>query len=942
MKLPFKLPHKADERSRIISPLIGFGLAALFTLLYIAGPLQSLYNFDLDFKFKLRQNIAKTPTNKDIMFIEIEETTLEWENTFPDDPIYYPDLIRELGAEKHSALATVFSIDYSRPFGRKVNVDVLDNYKGVLGNISGAIANDVAIKSQIAQNAAYYAELLGAPDANTYAGDIATKLEEIVFDQNLTNSANIMQQVAGFAQQESNLASLAPNREKAVAAAIPAAKNVYFTYDAKNHFDSPYDARDLKENPRIRKVFEKVMAYPTRNRPEAKLEGAVFDAYQNFVIKDFDYLLGKKGKAFTGIVMERIFRDRDAKAAELAEFHKQNDKNSFKIPPGLENAYLRLSKVKPVTPEIGDLTAGQGLRKAEFSPDDGTLRIIAPAVIYDGRIYPHMDLLLAMKYLKVAHKDVVFNKNSIILKNATHPRLKKKKDIVIPLQPGGTMLINWTGLWADTNLFDHMSLRNVYVQLARYDILERNQKGGQLSEEEITIIQNMKEKEAKELEALAKSIKNKIVIVGLTATGAADTNPTPLESRYSILGLHANVINTIIEDLFINRIPTGFIILIFFVLASGLGFVCGAVKHHSSFVVAVINFFLMVVVAAAYITLCNYLFIAHRIDIPMLAPVILIFGSFLLVFIYRFITEEQEKKKMKGMFSTYVNPQVVDTLIADPSKLKLGGETAHATVFFSDIAGFTTISESLSPELLVELLNEYLTAMTNILLSYGGTLDKYIGDAVLGIYGAPIYFPDHAKNCCFTAIDMQEKLVEMRKDWEARGKPDIQVRCGINTGDIIAGNMGSVKRFNYTAMGPAVDFGEHLESGGKTYDTQKSISEFTKAEADEHIITRLLDISWISGYEKPVKIYELIEKKSVGIPADLEKGLRLHEEAVIFYFQRKWDEALAKLEEVFVLIPGDPPSKKLKKRVEEAKANTPDESFDELLKQATHRQNLVF
>jgi len=294
------------------------------------------------------------------------------------------------------------------------------------------------------------------------------------------------------------------------------------------------------------------------------------------------------------------------------------------------------------------------------------------------------------------------------------------------------------------------------------------------------------------------------------------------------------------------------------------------------------------------------------------------------------------------MFSTYVNPQVVDSLVANPDKLKLGGERTHTTVFFSDIAGFTTISESMTPEDLVILLNEYLTAMTNILMSYGGTLDKYIGDAVVAIFGAPIYFPEHAKNCCFTAIDMQKKLAEMRVDWAARGKTNIQVRCGINTGDMIAGNMGSKRRFNYTAMGPVVELGEHLESGGKNYDTQKSISEFTKSECDEFIITRLLDIIWVAGYEKPVKIYELIEKKEVGIPDDLEKGLRLHEEAVILYFQRKWDEAASKLLEVYPLIPNDPPSKKLEKKIKEAKENEPDESFDEILKQATHRQSLVY
>jgi adenylate cyclase len=304
------------------------------------------------------------------------------------------------------------------------------------------------------------------------------------------------------------------------------------------------------------------------------------------------------------------------------------------------------------------------------------------------------------------------------------------------------------------------------------------------------------------------------------------------------------------------------------------------------------------------------------------------------------------------MFSTYVNPQVVDTLLADPDKLKLGGEKTHATVFFSDIAGFTSISESLTPEALVELLNEYLTEMTGILLSYGGTLDKYIGDAVVGIFGAPIHFPEHAKNCCFCGLDMQAKIAEMRKVWKEQGKHQLQVRAGINTGDMIAGNMGSTKRFNYTVIGPEVDFGEHMESSGKLYNTQLTISEFTRAEADEHIITRFLDITSASAYPKPVKIYELLAKKSDGLPDNKMECAGLHSEGAALFFQRRFDEALAKLRKIHEIIPPNPedevikkflaPADKFIKRIEEAIKNPPDESFDTLIAEATHRKDLIF
>ncbi len=950
MKLPFKLPTKAEERSRIVSPFIGLAVALLFAILYLSGPLKNLFNTDLDMKFKLRQAISKAPTNKDVIIVEIEETTLEWENTFPDDPVYYQNLIEGLGKDYADALATVFAINYYWPYGRKLNTAMsfsdipiaVQDLSGKIQQVSSILTQDAQLQTQLLQNAGFYGELLGEQDAATNAPAIAAKLDEILFDPNMTTFSNYMQQVAAFAENESSRGGLAPNREKVIATAATTAKNVYFTYDAKNRLDSPYDIRDLKESKRIRKIFERIITYPTKNRPEDPIEGAVFDAYENALIKDFDYLMDKKkGEPFKASVIEMIKKDKEEKAAELAEFHKQNDKWSFPVPKKLKGVYVELRKVKPVWPEIGEQVAGQGIRKAEFTQGDGTMRLIAPVVEYDGRLYPHIDLLVAMKYLGVKPKDVVFSKNKIVLKNARDPKTKTKRDVEVPLI-NGMMLINWTGMWADTSLFRHMSFRNLYNSLTWYSIKKKQESGQELTPEESENLSAFRESDAVAAEKMVEDMKGRILIVGLTATGAADTNPTPLEPRYKVLGLHANVINTIVTNQFILSVNQWFVVLIFFVLAVGLGSAGGAVKHKSSIIVALINATLMFFFAALYAVFCNYMFIKFRYNLPLLAPIILVVGTFLLVFLFRYITEEQEKKKMKGMFSTYVNPQVVDTLVANPDKLQLGGERMHATVFFSDIAGFTTISESMTPEELVELLNEYLTAMTNILMKYGGTLDKYIGDAIVGIFGAPIPFPEHAKNCCYTAIEMQEKLAELRVGWAERGKPDIQVRCGVNTGDMICGNMGSIRRFNYTAMGPAVELGEHLESGGKNYDTQKLISEFTKVECDEFVITRLLDIIWVAGYEKPVKIYELIEKKEVGIPDDLEKGLRLHEEAVIFYFQRKWDESLAKLEEVYKYIPGDPPSKKLEKKLKEAKENTPDESFDEILKQANHRNNLVF
>ena len=255
-------------------------------------------------------------------------------------------------------------------------------------------------------------------------------------------------------------------------------------------------------------------------------------------------------------------------------------------------------------------------------------------------------------------------------------------------------------------------------------------------------------------------------------------------------------------------------------------------------------------------------------------------------------------------------------------------------MFFSDVAGFTSISESLKPEELVELLNEYLTAMTDIVFTYGGTLDKYIGDAIVAIYGAPIPFEDHAKNACLATIDMQRKLAEMRTVWREQGRHELTARCGVNTGKMIAGNMGSKTRFNYTVMGDHCELGEHLESGGKTYGTIMTISERTRELAGDAIQARKLDCIKYGGIPEPMFLYEILAKGDESISEDMKKGVALHEEALMLYLNREWDAAIAKYNEVFQYIPGDEPTTMALGRVKAAQANPPGPEFDALLAHA--------
>ena len=219
----------------------------------------------------------------------------------------------------------------------------------------------------------------------------------------------------------------------------------------------------------------------------------------------------------------------------------------------------------------------------------------------------------------------------------------------------------------------------------------------------------------------------------------------------------------------------------------------------------------------------------------MVYPLLALLTTYTALTVYNYVTEEKAKRMIKGIFQHYVSAKLVDELINNPSMLKLGGEKRVMTVFFSDIEGFTSISEQIPPEELVVLLNEYLTAMTDIILKYDGMVDKYEGDAIMAVWGAPVYFEDHAKKACFAALEMQKKLVELRKKWISEGKPEIHTRIGINTGEMIAGNMGSRVRMDYTVMGDAVNVASRLEGANKQYGTYigKYLSSLRKLD---HVI----------------------------------------------------------------------------------------------------------
>ncbi len=302
------------------------------------------------------------------------------------------------------------------------------------------------------------------------------------------------------------------------------------------------------------------------------------------------------------------------------------------------------------------------------------------------------------------------------------------------------------------------------------------------------------------------------------------------------------------------------------------------------------------------------------------------------------------KSRIKNLFGTYVSPEVVDQMVSSGEDPKLGGQTAEITAFFSDVQSFSTFSEKLEAERLVALMIDYLSAMTDILVYRGGTLDKYIGDAIVGMYGAPLPFADHAYRACASTIEMHRQLIELREKWRREGGwPEIvcqmQTRIGLNTGPAVIGNMGSPRRFNYTMMGDTVNLAARCESGAKSYGVYTMVTGETRAAsmgAKDDIAFRYLDKTVVKGRTQPVEMYEVL-----GFVSELSSEacgcIEIYSAGIEKYLARDWDGAAAAFESSSRLErfqpgvhPGvhDNPSLIMIGRCAEMKADPPAEDWD--------------
>jgi adenylate cyclase len=412
-------------------------------------------------------------------------------------------------------------------------------------------------------------------------------------------------------------------------------------------------------------------------------------------------------------------------------------------------------------------------------------------------------------------------------------------------------------------------------------------------------------------------LKDKIVLIGPTATDLHDYFFSPVSNGIQMPGveIHANNIQTIIDNKFLrDQSALSMWLTLLGIIALNI-FLFARLRIRFSLPILFAELFAVVVAGIiAY---------DQRIFLNVVYPIIAIGLTFIGTFLLRFLLEQSGRKFIQTAFGHYINKTVVEQILKDPKVMEIGGAKRDVTVFFSDIADFTNISEKMEPEQLVKFMNQYLEGMTNVIIESQGTLDKYIGDSIMAFWGAPLPLPTHPDNCCRAALDMQKKLVTFRAECLKQGLPAINIRIGINSGEVIVGNMGSEGRFDYTVMGDNVNLASRLESINKQYHTEIIISEFTYEQVKEKFVCRELDQIRVKGKDKPVRIYELICVKEDAKP-EMLKSIQDFRTALILYRGKNFVDALSR----FSLIHDDPTAKMFAERCEEFIKNPPAGDWD--------------
>ncbi|TGK17160.1 adenylate/guanylate cyclase domain-containing protein [Leptospira fluminis] len=524
----------------------------------------------------------------------------------------------------------------------------------------------------------------------------------------------------------------------------------------------------------------------------------------------------------------------------LSKFKLQNVTD----PDDIGQPWLKFPQ-PPIEP-VGSRSTGLGF--ANIKKDESGLNRRMPLVaklvnsgpFKETEYYPSIDLIIACKYYGV---DVQKDTEVVMGK---YVKIKNIPQKTITNFDFKTMKRETNDIMAKPN-----ASREVTIPIDAYGQMEINFAGGLFSfrNTELFEVVQMWDEEA------AAQVENNIFLVAMyyaTGRGAAkDTHLSPFGDMSGIEH-HAHAINTILNQDFLLEIPEWGSFLIYFGMALLVGLVLPRLRTSWGFL-----FIIALALVYSVIALVNF----TEFNIVHIFPSVILEQLFIFVGIigYKILTEEQNVKYIRSTFSKFVSKDVVDELLKNPDNLNLGGSKRDITIFFSDIRGFTTMSEKMGPEELVQFLNQYLSEMTEIIIEFKGTIDKYMGDAIMAFWGAPVPLEDHAYYACAASIAQMRRLAVLKEEWKSRDLPVMDIGIGLNSGPAVVGNMGSSHRMDYTCMGDTINLGSRLEGSNKEYATNIIISEYTYEKVKDRVIARELDLVKVKGKTKPVRIYELID-----------------------------------------------------------------------------------
>ena len=543
-----------------------------------------------------------------------------------------------------------------------------------------------------------------------------------------------------------------------------------------------------------------------------------------------------------------------------------------------------VSEIEP--PEVPLFNIG---RSSPFSPpgvglidtmNAGTRWIPLFAPTNTGTFY-HIALQLARVYYGLERDAIKVGDSEITL-----VRPDGSVACRIPLAQRQLLEVNWFSGWNGIGARKHISFVTILA----------------LAENIYAADSSAAARESARANMASLGLDNAIILIGPTDNLLQDLAVTSMDDRpVPKVSVHANAIQTIISGLYLQRPPpwvTDAVVFALSLVVAGLA-IAGGTRSVLAKIMAV-------VALAAYTVAAFSLFKTQHVVLPLALPLASAFSTSFAALIWQVVEEQQQKGRIKGMFGTYLSPAVVNRMIESGRDPELGGHDAEITAYFSDIQAFSSFSEVMSSQKLGELLNEFLTACTDIVTAEGGSLDKYIGDAVVAMFGAPIELPDHAYRACLASQLVQAKISEMREKWKGEGDKwptlvhELRTRIGLNSGVCMIGNMGSTTRFNYTMMGDNVNTAARMESGAKSWGVYTMVTESTRSACEQfggdRVVFRPLGKIVVKGRTQAVPIHEIVGLKE-HVTDRMRRCISLFSAALDRFYAREWDAALAGFKE---------------------------------------------